>query len=116
MAISPIEASISVTDASIRGVSRLVADAEAGAAVVVARRGKPAAVVLGIDRFQSILDHDDDLRSAALVLARAATDDGTRIALDDVITAFGFDKDELETELDAEIAAGFTDDPSVTDI
>lgn len=116
MAINPIETSISVTDASKRGVSRLVADAEAGAAVVVARRGKPAAVVLGMDRLQSILDHDDDLRSAALVLARAATDDGTRVPLEDVIAAFGFDRAELETELDAEIAAGFTDDSSLADI
>ena len=93
-------------------MARLVADAEAGASVVVERRGTPAAVVVGIDRLRSILEHEDDLRSAALVLARAAIDDKTRTSLDDVITAFGFDREELESELNAEIAAGFIEDPS----
>jgi hypothetical protein len=33
-----------------------------------------------------------DLRDAALVLVRAATDTGARTSLDDVIAAFGFER------------------------
>lgn len=97
------ERSLSVTDASRRGVSGLVADAEAGADIVVERRGTPAAVVIGVDRMRSILEREDDLRSGALVLSRAATDDGGRSSLDEVIEAFGFDRRDLEAELDAEL-------------
>ncbi len=105
MTFAGFETSVSVTDASSRGVSRLVADAEAGAGIVVERRGVPAAVVVGVERMRSILQREDDLRSAALVLSRAATDNGNRSSLDEVITAFGFDRDELEAELDAELRA-----------
>ncbi len=102
------ESTLSVTDASKRGISRIVADAESGAGVVVERRGKPAAVIVGMNRIQSILEREDDLRSAALVLSRAATDTGNRTSLDEVISALGFDRAELEAELDADQAAGFT--------
>ncbi|MBK5223098.1 MAG: type II toxin-antitoxin system Phd/YefM family antitoxin [Acidimicrobiia bacterium] len=95
--------SVSVTDASKRGLPRLVADAEAGAGIVVERRGVPAAVVVGADRMRSILQREDDVRSAALVLSRAATDNGNRSSLDEVLEAFGFNRDELEAELDAEL-------------
>lgn len=105
MSVIGIEANLSVTDASRRGVARLVADAERGAGVVVSRRGTPAAVVVGVRRLESILRREDDLRSAALVLARAATDTGGRTSLDEAITAFGFDRAELEAELDAELDA-----------
>lgn len=107
------ESTLSVTEASRRGVSRIVADAESGAGVVVERRGKPAAVVVGMRRMQSILEREDDLRSAALVLSRAATDTGNRASLDDVIFALGFDRTELEEELEAGEAAGFSDSSPV---
>ena len=97
-----IENELSVTEASRRGVAGLVADAERGANVIVSRRGTPAAAVVGVGRLASILQREDDLRTATLVLARAATDPGTRTDLDDVLTAFGFDRDELEAELAAE--------------
>lgn len=47
-----------------------------------------------------------DLRETALILSRAATDTGDRTDLDEAITAFGFDRAELEAELDADLAAG----------
>ena len=105
MAVAGIEASLSVTDASRRGVARLVADAERGAGVIVSRRGTPAAVVVGVGRMESILRREDDLRSAALGLARSATNAGDGATLDEAITAFGFDRAELEAELDAELDA-----------
>ena len=103
------ESTLSVTDASKRGISRIVADAESGAGVVVERRGKPAAVIVGMNRIQSILEREDDLRSAALVLSRAATDTGSRTSLDEVISALGFDRAELEAELEVDQAVGPTD-------
>ncbi len=109
MSTLAFESTLSVTDASKRGVSRIVADAESGAGIVVERRGEPAAVVVGMKRMQSILEREDDLRSAVLVLSRAATDTGNRTSLDDVISALGFDRAELEEELEAGEAAGFSD-------
>jgi hypothetical protein len=46
-----------------------------------------------------------DIRSAALVLERAVADDGDRTDLDDVIGALGFDRSQLQAELDAEVDA-----------
>jgi len=108
MSSTAFESTLSVTDASKRGISRIVADAESGAGVVVERRGKPAAVIVGMNRIQSILEREDDLRSAALVLSRAATDTGNRTSLDEVISALGFGRAELEEELEADQVAGFT--------
>ena len=102
MVIAGIEESLSVTDASRRGVSGLVADAERGSSVLVSRHGKPAAVVIGVERLESIFRREDDLRSATLVLARAAADKGRRTSLDEVIESFGFDREVLEAELEAE--------------
>jgi prevent-host-death family protein len=103
--IDGVATTVSVSDASRRGVAGLVADAERGSGVVVSRRGKPAAAVIGVDRLERVLRREDDLRLAALVLARAATDTGDRTSLDDVLVSFGFDRAELQAELDAELAA-----------
>jgi prevent-host-death family protein len=97
---------VSVSDASARGVAGLVREAEDGHDVIVARHGRPVAAVIGMARFESLRELERDLRSACLVLARAATDTGARTSLDDVLAAFGFDRDELEAELSADIAAG----------
>lgn len=110
MSIAGFPDAVSVTEATKRGIARLVSDAEAGAGVIVARRGKPAAVVVGVDRIRSMLEREDDLRSAALVLSRAAMDCGNRTSLDEVISALGFDRSELERELDAELHAAGTSD------
>ena len=97
---------VSVTDAASRGVPGLVRDAEQGHDVVVARHGRPVAAVISIGRLERLRELEADLRSAALVLTRAMTDDGTRHELGDVIGDFGFDRAELEAELAADLAAG----------
>ncbi|HXH57708.1 hypothetical protein [Iamia sp.] len=102
MITAGFERSLSVTEATRLGVARLVADAETGAGVVVERRGRPAAVVVGVERIRAILEREDDVRSAVLVLARAATDLGGRTSLDEVIAELGFDRGELEAELEVE--------------
>jgi len=93
---------ISVTDASARGVSGLLRDAEGGNDVIVERHGRAVAAVVGMDRLAELARLEADIRSAALVLARAAKDNGARTDLDDVIDALGFDRSQLEAELDAE--------------
>ncbi len=104
----PSPETVSVTEASERGVSALVRAASEGHDLVVERRGRPVAAVVGMQRIGELAVLEADLRSAALVLTRLATDGGRRTALDDVVAAFGFDRAELEAELDADIAAGRT--------
>lgn len=102
MTVQGDAARISISEASRRGISSLVSHAETGADVVLERHGRPVAVVVGADRMRSILESEDDLRSAALVLARAATDSGARTSLDDVIESLGYARADLEAELAAE--------------
>jgi len=95
-----------VTEASRRGVAALVREAGEGRDVIVARHGAPVAAVVGMARLAELEELERDLRSAALVLARLATDTGERTDLDAAIAAFGYDRVELEAELDADLAAG----------
>lgn len=99
------EHSMSVTAAHSRGVSGLLKDAESGSDIVVERHGRPVAAILSVRRLSELSALEADLRSAALVLSRAATDTGERTELDAAIVALGFDRAELEAELDAESTA-----------
>ncbi|MGF1618076.1 MAG: type II toxin-antitoxin system Phd/YefM family antitoxin [Acidimicrobiia bacterium] len=93
---SRTESVLSVTEATRRGLSRVVAEAESGTTVIVERHGRPAAVVVSADRMRSIDAFESELRTAAMVLARTATDDGRRSTLDEVIESLGFTRSELE--------------------
>jgi antitoxin (DNA-binding transcriptional repressor) of toxin-antitoxin stability system len=106
MTVLPAPETVSVTEASERGVSAIVRAAGEGHDIVVERHGKAIAAVVGMRRLGELAELEADLRSAALVLTRLATDDGRRTDLDDVIAALGFDRAELEAELDADLAAG----------
>lgn len=86
---------ISVTEAAQRGVAGLVADAEQGADLVVTRRHRPVAAVVGITRLAELDEAAADLRDLALVLARMVTDTGRRTPLDDVLNAFGYTRESL---------------------
>ena len=97
---------LSVTEASARGVTGLLKDTERGTDTVVERHGHAVAAVISIGHLNELQELQRDLRAAALVLSRAATDSGQRTRLDDVITAFGFARSELEDELRSEAAAG----------
>ena len=102
MTVLTHERSMSVTSANSRGVSGLLKDAESGSDIVVERHGRAVAAILSVRRLRELSALEADLRSAALVLARAATDTGERTELDAAIDALGFDRAELEAELDAE--------------
>lgn len=97
---------VSVSEAAERGVSALVRAAGEGREIVVERHGRPVAAVVSVRRLAEVSELEADLRSAALVLTRLATDDGERSSLDEVITSLGFDRAALEAELDADLAAG----------
>jgi antitoxin (DNA-binding transcriptional repressor) of toxin-antitoxin stability system len=99
---------LSITEATERGVSAIMREASQGHDFVVERRGVAVAAVVGMGRFAEMGELERDLRSAALVLSRFATDSGRRVDLDDAIASFGFNRTELESELDADLAAGRT--------
>jgi len=86
---------LSVTEAAQRGVAGLVAEAERGSDLVVTRRHRPVAAVVGIDRLAELEQAAADLRDLALALARVATDAGRRTSLDEVLTAFGHTRESL---------------------
>ncbi len=96
---------LSVTQAAQRGIPAIVRSASEGHDFVVERRGHALAAIVGMRRLAELEELERDLRSAALVLSRFATDSGRRVDLDEVIAAFGFDRAELESELDADLAA-----------
>lgn len=87
---------MSVSDATRRGVSGLLADAESGQDIIVARHAKPVAAVVSMQRFGELQALEEDLRDLALVLTRVATDTGRRTSLDDALAAFGTTRAELE--------------------
>lgn len=93
---------MSVTEAAKSGLPRLLRDVENGEDVVVHRRGEAIAAVVSMRHLDEINRLEADLRETALLLSRAATDTWARIGLDEVIEAFGFDRAELEAELDTD--------------
>lgn len=84
-----------MTEATVKGIAGLVKAAESGAEVVVARHRQPVAAVIGMDRLAELEQREEDLRDAALVLARAAMDDGRRYSFDEVLTEFGLTEGDL---------------------
>jgi prevent-host-death family protein len=93
---------LTVTEATQRGVAGLVAAAEHGSDLVVTRRHRPVAAVVGISRLAELEEAAADLRDLALVLARAATDTGRRTSLDEVLEAFGHTRESLNALPDDE--------------
>lgn len=95
---------MSVTEATSKGVAGLVKAAEGGRAVMVERHRRPVAAVIGADRLQELESLEEDLRDALLVLSRAATDDGRRTSLDQVLSGLGLSREDL-ADVDAEVDA-----------
>ena len=85
-----------ISEASRRGVSRLVADAEDGHATILQRHSEPVAAVISYQELLRLQGLERDLIDVALVLARAATDDGGRTSLDEVIEGLGYTREQLQ--------------------
>ncbi|MGH4026630.1 MAG: hypothetical protein ACRDRV_18820 [Pseudonocardiaceae bacterium] len=89
---------ISVSEASSRGVSKLIQDAALGRVQVVLRNNKAVAAVVGIEgieRLQRLDELESDLRLLSIALARTVTDTGRRYTLDEVAAELGIDLDDL---------------------
>jgi hypothetical protein len=84
-----------IAEASRRGISKLVADAENGRATILRRHAEPVAAVISFHELQRLQGLERDLIDVALVLARAATDTGRRTSLDEAIESLGFTRDQL---------------------
>lgn len=80
--------------------------AERGEDLVVERHGKAVAAVVSMAHLESIEELESDLRESVLLLSRLVTDTGDRTDLDQVISAFGLDRAELEAELEADLTSG----------
>jgi prevent-host-death family protein len=106
MTLMAFQHSVSVTEAASRGVSKLVRAAEHGEDIVVKRHGRAVAAVVSMHHLAQIQRLESGLHDSVLLLARVATNTGVRTDLDDAISAFGFDRTELEAELEADLAAG----------
>jgi len=87
---------LSITEATRRGVSGLVA-AASKVDIVLERHGEPVAAIVDIQRLSDFDEVAADLRDLALVLTRAATDSGERIEFDEVLNAFGVTRDQLDS-------------------
>lgn len=97
---------LSVSEATRRGVAGLLKAAEQGGYLIVSRHGRPVACVISIRRLEELHAIEGELREMALLLARSGTDAGVRIGLDEAIEAFGFSRAELESELELEHSQG----------
>ncbi len=86
---------LSITDANKRGISGLARDAEQGLDRVLLRNNKPVAAVVSMRRLEQIEQLEEDLLDISLAIARSLTSGTDRHSLDQVLTRFGFTRDEL---------------------
>lgn len=92
---------ISITEASTKGVSKLVTDAENGRPQVLMRNSRAVAAVVNIDsmdRLQRLDELEDDMRLLSIALVRGAADSGRRYDLDDILAEVGIDPNTLDEE------------------
>jgi PHD/YefM family antitoxin component YafN of YafNO toxin-antitoxin module len=86
---------ISVSEASKKGMSWLVSEAERGRTMLVMRNSEPAAIVTNVEaleRLEAIDEVTENMKLMTLVVAREATDTGARHSLDDVVAELGIDE------------------------
>ncbi|TSI12446.1 type II toxin-antitoxin system Phd/YefM family antitoxin [Brevibacterium aurantiacum] len=92
---------LTITEASKTGISGLVSSAESGEEVTLSRHGEPVAAVVSTHELAGLREDRESLNAAALVMARIATDSGTRTDLDQAMEYFGIERADLEAEIDA---------------
>lgn len=94
---------LSITEASRRGISGLASFAEEHKRVALSRHGKVVAELVDAVELEQLFRDRETLQDATLALVRVATDTGNRTDLDEVIEQLGFSRSELEAELEAEL-------------
>ncbi len=94
---------LTVTEASNRGVSRLVSDAEYGIEVVVTRNGKPAAGVVSIEKLKRLSEverAEQSVSLAVLAIARLLTEGrGNTVSLPAAYEKLGIDRGDVISPL-----------------
>ena len=95
MAVLDTDDLISVTEANRVGLSGLIKDAESGRKRVVLRNNKPVAAIVGIEYLEEAQHLHEDLTDISLVAARMLTTGDRRFSVDEVLTAFGYSRDDL---------------------
>jgi antitoxin (DNA-binding transcriptional repressor) of toxin-antitoxin stability system len=86
---------VSISDATKKGLSRLVRDAAAGHERILLRNNKPVAAVVSMQRLEELEQREEDVRDIALGLARLLTAGEERISLDEVLGQFGYTREQL---------------------
>lgn len=86
---------ISISDASARGISALVREAEQGRERILVRNNQPVAALIAMSRLEALQQHEDDLLDIALASARMLTTGPVRHSLDDVLVRFGYTREQL---------------------
>jgi antitoxin (DNA-binding transcriptional repressor) of toxin-antitoxin stability system len=86
---------ISITDANRKGISSLARDAEAGREQVLLRNNRPVAAIVSMRRLEELQQLEEDLLDVTLVAARMLTTAPARHSLDEILSQFGYSRDEL---------------------
>lgn len=87
---------ISVSEAGRIGVSALVKAVERGEKPVIMRNNKPVAAFVGIEALEEAELREERLLDVSLALTRVMTTEDRRHSLDDVLSRFGFTRDDLD--------------------
>ncbi len=95
MAIIDTSELISISDANKLGVSALVREAEAGRERVLLRNNRAVAVIIGMDQLERLQQMQEDVMDIALTSARMLTTGEQRTTFDDVLTRFGYTREQL---------------------
>jgi prevent-host-death family protein len=96
MAMMRTEDAVPVTEASKR-LPTLVREVESHGQRILFRNNRPVAALIGLDRLRELQETEDALADLSLLAARTLTDSGSRTSLDDVLKAFGVNREELRT-------------------
>lgn len=71
-----------------------------GHIALLMRHSKPAAVLVSVEEYESLVGQAEDLDDLALATSRMLTSGDKRYSLDDVLTQFGYTREELLVESD----------------
>lgn len=80
--------------------TNLIAQLRELATVFVGAHRRPTGVILSFERYLQLLDQIDNLVIAATIRQRERADNGNRTSLDEIIEEFGFDRAQLEAEIE----------------
>ena len=95
MALVDTDDLMSISDANKLGISGLVRDAEQGHERVLLRNNSPVAAVVSMKRLEQLQQLEEDLLDISLATARMLTTGPARHSLDDILTQFGYTRDDL---------------------